>query len=65
MAFCFYKQQILFLKINALEKGTYLFREKACKNFKKKKKWRLYNDCYTESDKKIAGPRFELGLSGL
>lgn len=32
---------------------------------KKKKKWRLYNDCYTESDKKIAGPRFELGLSGL
>lgn len=31
----------------------------------KKKKWRLYNDCYTESDKKIAGPRFELGLSGL
>ena len=32
---------------------------------KKRKKWRLYNDCYTESDKKIAGPRFELGLSGL
>lgn len=37
MAFCFYKQQILFLKINALEKGTYLFREKACKNLKKRK----------------------------
>lgn len=35
------------------------------KCLKKRKKWRLYNDCYTESDKKIAGPRFELGLSGL